>query len=155
MSPVRTKAFLSFGALALAVPAQAQPDPVSPARLRADVEKLVTFGTRHTLSSQDDPVRGIGQRLHLAARVHAPDTGIGLELLTDQPGVQIYTCGQMTPPVPGKAGQSYGRFAGLTLETQVFPGSPNHLHFPSCRLDPGQVYSHAMQFRFSRTDGGP
>lgn len=96
-----------------------------------------------------------GQRLHLAARVHAPDTGIGLELLTDQPGVQIYTCGQMTPAVPGKAGQSYGRFAGLTLETQVFPGSPNHLHFPSCRLDPGQVYSHAMQFRFSRTDGGP
>lgn len=33
---------------------------VSEARLRADVEKLVSFGTRHTMSSQDDPKRGIG-----------------------------------------------------------------------------------------------
>ena len=31
-----------------------------PARLKATVEKLVSFGTRHTLSSPDDPVRGIG-----------------------------------------------------------------------------------------------
>jgi hypothetical protein len=33
---------------------------VSPSNLRADVETLVGFGTRHTASSQDDPVRGIG-----------------------------------------------------------------------------------------------
>ena len=33
---------------------------VDPARLLATVEKLVSFGTRHTLSSQDDPSRGIG-----------------------------------------------------------------------------------------------
>jgi Peptidase family M28 len=33
---------------------------VDPRRMRATVEKLVSFGTRHTLSSQDDPVRGIG-----------------------------------------------------------------------------------------------
>ena len=33
---------------------------VSPARLRADVASLVSFGTRHTLSSADDPKRGIG-----------------------------------------------------------------------------------------------
>ena len=32
----------------------------NPARLKATVEKLVSFGTRHTLSSPDDPVRGIG-----------------------------------------------------------------------------------------------
>ena len=35
-------------------------DEVSPQRLKADVEKLVSFGTRHTLSSQTDPKRGIG-----------------------------------------------------------------------------------------------
>jgi Zn-dependent M28 family amino/carboxypeptidase len=33
---------------------------VSEARLRADIEALVAFGTRHTLSVQDDPNRGIG-----------------------------------------------------------------------------------------------
>jgi len=35
-------------------------DKVSQARQRADIETLVGFGTRHTLSSQDDPKRGIG-----------------------------------------------------------------------------------------------
>ena len=33
---------------------------VDPARLKATVLKLTTFGTRHTLSSQTDPARGIG-----------------------------------------------------------------------------------------------
>ncbi|SFE85107.1 Peptidase family M28 [Actinoplanes philippinensis] len=33
---------------------------IDPARIEAIVRKLVSFGTRHTLSVQDDPVRGIG-----------------------------------------------------------------------------------------------
>ena len=36
---------------------------VSGARMKATVEKLVSFGTRHTLSSQTDPKRGIGASL--------------------------------------------------------------------------------------------
>lgn len=45
----------------LSVPAAAEPvREVSEARLRADIEKLVSFGTRHTLSSQTDKKRGIG-----------------------------------------------------------------------------------------------
>jgi hypothetical protein len=56
---------VSMSALFLALPAYAQPAAapalaVSEARLRADIEWLVAFGTRHTLSSQDDPKRGIG-----------------------------------------------------------------------------------------------
>ncbi|SDA10470.1 M28 family metallopeptidase [Sphingomonas sp. NFR15] len=52
LPPVLSAAILS------ASPAVAEaPDP---ARLKATVEKLVSFGTRHTLSSPDDPVRGIG-----------------------------------------------------------------------------------------------
>ncbi|MGC6400854.1 M28 family peptidase [Sphingomonas sp. FW199] len=45
--------------LTAAHPALAQDAP-SPARLKADVEKLVSFGTRHTLSDPDHPTRGIG-----------------------------------------------------------------------------------------------
>jgi Zn-dependent M28 family amino/carboxypeptidase len=40
--------------------------PVSAARMKATVEKLVNFGTRHTLSSQTDPKRGIGAALNWA-----------------------------------------------------------------------------------------
>src|SRR5436305_1411368 len=43
----------------LALPAQAQENP-DPARLKASVERLVGFGTRHTLSDPDNPTRGIG-----------------------------------------------------------------------------------------------
>jgi hypothetical protein len=38
--------------------------PVSAVRMKATVEKLVSFGTRHTLSSQTDPDRGIGAALN-------------------------------------------------------------------------------------------
>ena len=63
-----------------AVPPSPSPDrrlaaivaPVSAARLKATVEKLVSFGTRHTLSSQTDPKRGIGASLAWAeAEFHA------------------------------------------------------------------------------------
>lgn len=90
-----------------------------------------------------------GEDLHLCARLSDPSTGITMELRSDQPGVQIYSCGQMRNPVPGKNGQSYGRFAGLTFETQKFPCSPNHLHFPSARLEPGMTYENRMEFTFS------
>lgn len=50
----------------LATPALAQEAPVSQARLRADVEKMVGFGTRHTLSSQTDAKRGIGAAIRWA-----------------------------------------------------------------------------------------
>ncbi|MEA3049577.1 MAG: hypothetical protein QOG84_1413 [Sphingomonadales bacterium] len=48
---------------ALRVPRAVAAD-VSEARLRATVEKLVSFGTRHTLSSMTDPRRGIGAAEH-------------------------------------------------------------------------------------------
>ncbi|QSR18567.1 M20/M25/M40 family metallo-hydrolase [Novosphingobium sp. KA1] len=47
--------------------AEAPTADVSEARMRADVEKLVSFGTRHTLSSDSDPRRGIGAARRWAA----------------------------------------------------------------------------------------
>lgn len=62
-----------------ATPATAQTPPeanVSMEQLQADVERLVAFGTRHTLSSQTDPQRGIGAALDWgAARFAAISAG--------------------------------------------------------------------------------
>ncbi len=64
--PRRSLPVLTLGGLvpllcSLAAQAQTAPEPqISEARLRADVKRLVAFGTRHTLSVQDDPKRGIG-----------------------------------------------------------------------------------------------
>ena len=52
-----------FLAASAPAPAQQSLDEVSEVRLRAAVAKLVSFGTRHTLSSQTDPRRGIGASL--------------------------------------------------------------------------------------------
>lgn len=81
------KIILPLAAVALATPLAAQSEPaeqVSADRLRADVEKLVSFGTRHTLSSQTDPQRGIGAAVDWGAaefgRVSA-DCGNCLEVV--------------------------------------------------------------------------
>ena len=60
---------LLAGLIVLATPAtlcaaDARPEPE---RLKSTVEKLVSFGTRHTLSSPDDPKRGIGAARRWAA----------------------------------------------------------------------------------------
>ncbi|PWG01565.1 M28 family metallopeptidase [Sphingosinicella humi] len=51
---------------AIAATPQEIADDVSEQQLRGTVEKLVSFGTRHTLSSQTDPKRGIGAALRWA-----------------------------------------------------------------------------------------
>ena len=65
--------------------------PVSQARMKATIEKLVSFGTRHTLSSQTDPKRGIGAGVRWA---EAEMKAYGLET--------IQTCDTVTklPRVP-------------------------------------------------------
>ena len=66
MSPGRTS--LAVLALLAATPAAAETDAtVSEARLRADVEAMVRFGTRHTLSEQDSKTRGIGAAIRWGA----------------------------------------------------------------------------------------
>jgi len=55
----RSLMLLTVAACLLPAPVLAQQAPDA-ARLKADVEKLVGFGTRHTLSSADHPTRGIG-----------------------------------------------------------------------------------------------
>lgn len=76
-------------ALLLAVPATSQPagiyDAASAERMRALVERLVSFGTRHTLSSADHPTRGIGAARRWGAsefESYASDCGSCLEVTT-------------------------------------------------------------------------
>jgi aldose 1-epimerase len=72
-----------------------------------------------------------------------------LEILTTEPGVQLYTGNGIDKGPPGKGGHSYGAHAAFALETQHFPDSPNHPHFPSTVLRPGQEYQSRTVYRFS------
>ncbi len=77
-----------------------------------------------------------------------PASGRRMTLATTEPGVQFYTGGFLDETMTGKLGKPLCRYAGFTLETQKFPGSPHWPQFPSSRLDPGQTYHHAMAFGF-------
>lgn len=75
----------------------------------------------------------------LAAEVYEPKSGRVMQVLTDQPGVQLYTA-TYTTPLKGKNGMSYDRFHGLCLETQHHPDSVHHAEFPTTILRPGKTY---------------
>ncbi len=87
----------------------------------------------------------------LAARLVEPASGRVMEILTTEPGLQVYAGGALDGTVMGKGGLPYGRHAGLCLETQRFPDSPNQAAFPSARLDPGEPYRSVTVYRFSTT----
>jgi aldose 1-epimerase len=93
-------------------------------------------------------VRGPSGTLRLAARVTEPRSGRVLEVLTTQPGVQLYTGNFLNGSI-GKSGRPYGRRHGLCLETQHYPDSPNQPKFPSTVLRPAQTYHETTIFRFT------
>jgi aldose 1-epimerase len=95
-------------------------------------------------------VRGDPHRLRPVAQLRDPDSGRTLVLEANQPGVQLYTGNDLDGLIAGKGGATYGRRAGVCLETQCFP---NAINVPAWRnqvvLVPGQAYEHEMLLRFS------
>jgi aldose 1-epimerase len=87
--------------------------------------------------------------LALAARVRDPASGRAMEVLTDEPGVQLFTSNHFDGTLVGKRGGPYLRHAALSLETQHFPDSVNQPAFPSTLLRPGGTFRSTTVYRFS------
>ncbi len=84
-----------------------------------------------------------------AVRVEDPWSGRVLAIATTQPGVQFYSGNFLDATKVGKSGHVYRQGDGIAFETQHFPDSPNHPHFPSTRLDPGHTFASTTVWRFS------
>jgi aldose 1-epimerase len=111
-------------------------------RIKADFKPLVQgLGYDHNFV-----LKGTGMKL--AARVKEPTSGRVMEVLTTDPGVQLYTANHLKG-VAGKAGHVYQARHGFCLETQKFPNCPNYPHFPTATLRPGETYHHTTLFKFS------
>ena len=93
-----------------------------------------------------------GCAIGLAACMHDERSGRTMEVITDQPGVQLYT-GNSVDFDGGKGGVHYGKHAGLCLETQHFPDSPNNPQWPTTTLRPGKHYDTTTIYAF-RVDAG-
>jgi aldose 1-epimerase len=83
----------------------------------------------------------------LAARLFSPDSGITMEMYTDQPGLQFYA-GNALHGQCGKGGVHYGARQGAAFEAQNFPNAANMAHFPSPILRPGEKYCHRTAYKF-------
>jgi len=75
-----------------------------------------------------------------AARLFHPNSGRCVEVLTTEPGLQVYS---------GNHWASHGlrAWSAIALETQHFPDSPNQPGFPSTVLRPGELFQSSTIFR--------
>ena len=94
-------------------------------------------------------LNGGGKSLALAARVYEPGTGRVMEVLTTEPGVQLYTGNFLDGSLTGKGGVVYQQHGGFCLETQHYPDSVNQAQFPSVILRPDQIYRQTTVHKFS------
>ena len=115
----------------------------SPRTIRNDAG--VAYDTNFVVARAPGP-----DGLAFVARLRSPKNRLALELHSTEPGVQVYDSAKLNCPVLGLDGARYGAHAGLCLEPQAFPDSPNRRHFTDTVLHPDQEYRHISEFRFQR-----
>ena len=121
-----------------------KPTPIGKADPNADPQMKLGGGYDHNWV-----LNGKIGELHPAARVFDPKTGRVMTVSTTEPGVQFYAGTSIPGTFKGKSGVVYVKNAGLCLETQHFPDSPNHPTFPTTELKPGHTMHSTTVFTFT------
>ncbi|MDE2171058.1 MAG: galactose mutarotase [Sphingomonadales bacterium] len=88
-----------------------------------------------------------------AAHLADPASGRTLTVSTSEPGLQLYTANGPGSPRPMRDGLTYPAHAGVAMETEHYPDTPNLTHFPHVVLRPGEVYSSRTIWQFG-VEGG-
>lgn len=88
-------------------------------------------------------------QIQTAAELYAPESGRALEVLTTQPGVQIYTGNWLEGCPVGKKGHIYHDYDAVAIECQHYPDTPNKADYPTAVLREGETYEQAIIWAFS------
>jgi len=118
------------------------------ARIREDFPQLVYaqgYDFNYVLNRPNPSDRA----LIPAATVHDPASGRTLRVSTTEPGIQFYTANFLDGSLVGSGGKTYRQSDAFTLETQHYPNSPNHPHFPSTVLRPGEELTSTTVYAFA------
>ncbi len=89
------------------------------------------------------------KKLSKAATVYSPESGIQMDVLTEEPGIQFYGGNFFDGTITTRDGNKLFSRCALALETQHFPDSPNQKNFPSIILSPEDKYSTVTEFVFT------
>ncbi len=84
------------------------------------------------------------------AELASQKSGLRMRVETTKPSLQVYDGHKIAVAVPGLGGATYAAHAGLCLETQFFPDSPNIPAFPDPILRPGEDYRHSTRYAFTQ-----
>jgi aldose 1-epimerase len=114
------------------------------ARIAADYEPLV-FGKGY---DHNFVLNGPAGTLRFAAKLKDPVSGRAMEVWTTEPAIQVYTGNWIAAGLKGKNRRTYGPHAGVALETQHYPDSPNQPAAPSTVLRPGGIYAQTTLYKF-------
>jgi aldose 1-epimerase len=84
-----------------------------------------------------------------AATLFHRESGRIMTVYTTQPGILFYSGNFLDGSLKGtKKGKIYSKYAGLCLETQHFPDSPNHKKFPNTIIKPDEEYKQQTVYQF-------
>ena len=94
-------------------------------------------------------LRGKNGEMKQAVLMRDPVSGRRMEIWTTEPCMQMYGAQNMSAELPAKApGRNLCQFAGVALETQHYPDSPNRPDFPTTVLRPGETFRSVTEYRF-------
>jgi aldose 1-epimerase len=111
---------------------------------QTDQQLLLAGGYDHNFI-----LNGKLNEMKLAAILHDPESGRTLTIMTTEPGIQFYSGNKLDGTFIGRYGRTYKKYAGLCLETQHFPDSPNEPSFPSTLLTPSTQYHSTTILKFT------
>ncbi|HYF84951.1 aldose epimerase family protein [Azospirillum sp.] len=118
-------------------------------RIGAD-DRMLALGKGYDLHYViDQPASGPAPALQ--ARILHPGSGRTLEVLSTEPGLQLYTGNFLEGKAPrdiGKGGTLYTKHSAFCAEPSKFPNAVNIPSFPSTVLRPGQWYAGSIVYRF-------
>lgn len=86
------------------------------------------------------------------ATLRDPQSGRSLEIASTEPGLQFYLSKHFNANMHSADGTPLHAQAGIALEPQTFPDSPNRDDFPSPWLKPGETYHHVIEWKFGQGD---
>lgn len=93
-------------------------------------------------------ILGAPGEMRTAAVVEEPQSGRVMTVKTDKPAIQFYI-GIGLNGETGKGGSKYEQYAGLCLESQFSPDTPNQPQFPTCVFKAGETYHFTTSYEFS------
>lgn len=119
--------------------------------IRSVEQTIYDFRRKRRIQSEYDLsfVLGNTRKMRRAGKLYSPDSRIAMELFTDMPALQLYTCNSFRAD-QGRGGIPLHPHQGVAMETHFYPNSPSTPHFPSCLLKEGETFESTTKFIFNK-----